>query len=455
MPVRYETEPLNLWSPLRRKLEVAPQSVAQAEQWVGLIRNFEKAGVSSTEIEWSSLLSFLQSRTGKKVTKETLLKVLSEELFWDLELVRQVNDDFTPSLNFQRLPEPPDELPVFIKDGIREQKHAEYRDRTFGLCINRHQECDLGLFGRHEYWTLSLPHGQRKFGFTAKYEEFGTIEEATKHAEKQLTQFKKRLAKEGFVGTTKSENEFESYHLPGGDNYTEWLLSMPNFPAAYWGPHFEYLNVVAHVRTTFRSNSKHQRILLIEEIQSDWNQSLRDIELDKADQEQLDNPPPENPYRNQWLETSLKAMLTLAARHQVSGIAWLPGKVHAQRFPWANAEGLDGTYDDVVRKAFAKLGKAWGLELQTTQIFPHENNLVLIKAESGTFAIYQKTPLKVVSSRLATLQEAEAIMAELQEQTEVVPILYMPEACRADIRNNGLPLLGSIGTRKQALVKFS
>jgi hypothetical protein len=77
MPVRYESKPLNLWSPLRRKLEVAPQSVAQAEQWVGLIRNFEKTGVSSTEIEWSSLLSFLQSRTGKKVTNETLLKVLS------------------------------------------------------------------------------------------------------------------------------------------------------------------------------------------------------------------------------------------------------------------------------------------------------------------------------------------------------------------------------------------
>ncbi len=447
MPVRYESEPLNLWSPLRRKLGGASQSIAQAEQWIGLIRNFEKSGVSSTEIEWSNLLSFLRAHPGQKIPKEKLLEVLSEELFWDLKLIRQVNDDFKPSLNFQRLPDPAEERPVFIKDGIREQKNAVYRDRTFGLCINRHQECDPGLFGRHEYWTLSLPHGQRKFGFTAKYEEFQTLEQATKHAEQQLSQFKKRLAEEGFVGTAKSENEFENYHLPGGDNYTEWLLSMPNFPATYWGPHFEYLNVVAHVRTTFRSNTDHQKILLLEEIQSDWNQSLRDIELGKAKQEVLDNPPPENPYRTHWLETSLRAMLTLAARHPVSGIAWLPGKVHAQRFPWANGEGLAGFYDDVVKKAISKIGKPWGLQLQTTLIFPHEDSLVLLRADNGTFAIYQKSPLKRIASRLPTLQEAESIVAELQEQTEEVPMLHLSEACKADIRENGLPFLGSIGRR--------
>lgn len=447
MPVRYESEPLNLWSPLRRKLEVVPQSTALAEQWIGLIRNFEKTGVSATEIEWSNLQVFLQAHLGQKITKKKLLEVLTEQLCWDLRLVRQVNDDFSPSLDFCRLPDREDVLPIFFRDGVREQKQTVFRDRTFGLCVNRHRECDAGLFGHHEYWTLSLPHGQRKFGFNAKYEEFETVQQATTHAEKLLVRFKKRLAQDGFVGTAKSENEFEKYHLPGGDNYTEWLICMPNFPATYWGPHFEYLNVVAHVRTTFRNNTDHQNILLLEEIQSDWNQGLREIELDKAKQELVDNPPPDNPYRLQWLETSLKAMLTLVARHPVSGVAWLPGKVHAQRFPWANAAGLTGFYDDVVRKVIAKLGKAWGLQLQTTKIFPHENNQVIIKADNGSFAIYQKSPLKVISSRLATKQEAGAIVAELAEQTEEIPMLLLTEACKADIRKNGLPLLGSIGRR--------
>ena len=447
MPVRYESEPLNLWSPLRRKLEAVPQSVAQAEQWIGQIRNFEKTGVSSTEIEWSHLLLYLQSCSGQKIPKNELLAALADEFVWDLRLVRQVNDDFTPSLNFYRLPEPSEELPIFVKDGIREQTYPVLRDRTFGLCVNRHRECDAGLFGHHQYWTLSLPHGQRKFGFTARNEEFETFEQATAHAEQLLVKFKNHLAKEGFVGTAKSENEFENYHLPGGDNYTEWLLSMPNFPGRYWGPHFEYPNVVAHVRTTFRSNTEHQQILLLEELQSDWNQSLRDIELGKAAQTVIDNPPPENPYRFHWLETALKAMLTLAARQPVSGIAWLPGQIHAKRFPWANAEGLEGFYDEVVPKAVAKLGKAWGLKLEKTLIFPHENSLVLLRADDGTFAIYQKSPLKRIASRLATFQEAEAIVAELEEQTEEVPMIQLSDACKADIRENGLPLLGSVGRR--------
>jgi len=447
MPIRYASEPLNLWSPLRRKLEAISQSAALGEQWIGLIRNLEKSGVSATEIEWSNLLYILQACRGQRVTKERLIRVLSKELFWDLSLVRQVNDDFSPSLDFHHLPEPTEKLPVFIKEGIREQMRTVYRDRTFGLCVNRHRECDAGLFGHHEYWTLSLPQGQRKFGFTARNVEFETLEQAMAHAKKLLAQFKQRLAQEGFVGTAKSENEFEKYHLPGGDNYTEWLLSMQNCPDTYEGPHFDYPNVVAHVRTTFRSNTDQEKVLLLEEIQSDWNQSLRDIELGKAEQEVLDNPPPNNPYRSQWLETSLKAMLTLAARQSVSGIAWLPGKVHAQRFPWANAEGLTGFYDEVVRKTVAKLGKAWGLQLVTTRIFPHESNLKILNASNGTYGILQNTPLKILARQLATLQAAEAIVAELEEQTEEVLMLPLPDAAKADIRKNGLPLLGSIGRR--------
>lgn len=447
MPIRYESEQINLWSSLRRKLEAFPQSVAQAEQWIGLIRNLAKAGVSSTEIECSNLLVYLQSYPGQNIPKNKLLAALDDAFVWDLRLVRQVNDDFSPSFNFYRLQEPAEDPPVFVKNGIRIQKYPVLRDRTFGLCVNRHRECDGGLFGNHQYWALSLPHGHRKFGFSACNDEFETFEQATAYAEKLLVQFTKHLAKNGFVGTAKSESKFEHYHLPGGDNYTEWLLSMPNFQESYCGPHFEYPNVVAHVRTTFRYNIDHQKILLLEEIQSDWNQNLRDIELGKVPEKDMDNPPPENPYRFQWLETALKAMLILAARNMASGIAWLPGKIHAKRFPWANAEGLEHFYDEVVPKAVAKLGKAWGLTLQRTLIFPHDNSLVLLRADNGTFAIYQRSPLKRIASRLATSQQAEAIVAELQEQTEEVLMIHLSDTCKKDLLENGLPLLGSIGRR--------
>lgn len=450
MAIRHQSEPLNLWSSLYRKLEAVTQPSASAEQWAGLIRNFEKSGVSTTEIEWSGLLHFLAFSPGVKFTKEQLIGEFSKRLCWDLSLVRQINDDYSPSLSFHRLPAPHEALPTLVKNGVREQKCTVYQDRSFGLCINRHRECDPGLFGSHEYWTLSLPRGQRKFGFgAAKIRKFQTAEHAKAHAETLLARFKERLVTEGIVGVAKNENEFERFHLPGGESYTEWLLCMPNFPKAYWGPHFNYPGVVAHVRTTFRLNTEHQKILLLEEIQSDWNQCLRELEL-KVSEESLEPPPPDNPYRYHWLETSLKGMLLLAARFGVAGIAWLPGKVHAQRFPWANAEGLAGFYDDVVTKSVSKIGKSWGLALGKTNIFPQENNLIILQSQDGSFAVYQKTPLKNVAEGVDSRHQAEAIVAELEEKTEQVPVLLLTNACIEDIRNNGLPMLGSIGRRLEA-----
>jgi hypothetical protein len=447
MPIRFESEPLNLWSPLLRKLNEIPQAKALAEQWIGLIQNFEKYGVSETEIEWTNLVELLNTARGQKLSKEVVIREITKSPWCQLSLVRQVNDDFEPSLNFYRLPDPRKAPPVQIKRGTREQQFSVFRDPTFGLCVNLHLECDRGLFGRHRYWTLVLPQGKKKFGFFEGSKEFETSRQAMTYARNLLSRFRQRLANEGFVGTTKSENEFENYHLPGGDNYTEWLVTLPNFPASYWGPHFDYPNVVAHVRTTCRSNTEHQKVLLLEEIQSDWNQSLRDVELGKAKNYLMDNPPPDNPYRHQWLETALKAMLTLAARQAVSGIAWLPGKVHAQRFPWANEQGLAGFYDDVVRKAVAKLGKSWNLRLQVTRVFPHENNLGIVQTNDGMFSIYQRTPRELIDSKISTKTHAESIVAELEERTEEVPMLILTEACKADIRANGLPALGSIGNR--------
>lgn len=447
MPIRYESEALNFWSPLCRALSSVAQTSAPAGQWLGLIRNIEKSGVSATEIEWSRLEHFLTTCPDQKINKEEVLAAFGETFCWDLSLVRQVNDDFSPKLSFYHLPEPREAPPVLIKNGVREQKRTVYRDRTFGLCVDRHRECDEGLFGLHEYWTLALPNGQRKFGFsTAKSRKFQTSEQALAHAEKLLARFTERLRKDGFVGVAKCENEFEGYHLPGGDAYTEWLLCMPKLPDSYWGPHFDYPNVVAHVRTTFRTNTAHEKILLLEEIQSDWNQRLRELERDVSE-EWVEPPPPDNPYRYHWLETSLKAMLLLATRHAVSGIAWLPGRVHAQRFPWANAEGLAGFYDDVVRKTVLKIAKSWKLRLTKTHLFPQENNLIITQSSDGNFAIYQKTPMKKIAERLATRQHAETIIAELEEKTEEVPVLRLSDACKEDIQANGLPLLGSIGRR--------
>ena len=120
--------------------------------------------------------------------------------------------------------------------------------------------------------------------------------------------------------------------LPGGEHYTEWLITAPNLPERYNNPHFDIENLVAHVWTTERTSVEitlpttgpsaptPRRVLLLEleEIQSDWCQELRDAELKNTPY--LDPRPP-NPYRYHWVDVALRMMLLLAAEKGFHGLA--------------------------------------------------------------------------------------------------------------------------------------
>jgi|TARA_R100000482_G_scaffold96580_1_gene40940 hypothetical protein len=119
-------------------------------------------------------------------------------------------------------------------------------------------------------------------------------------------------AAEGLGGTAYPDSpKFASYTLPGGENYREVLLTLPknrgvdveryeelkqkdiagklNDPDEvaefnqlmdsgsniYRGGHFDEPNVLAHMRLNDRIGPNDERILFIEEIQSDWHQKGR------------------------------------------------------------------------------------------------------------------------------------------------------------------------------------
>jgi hypothetical protein len=119
-------------------------------------------------------------------------------------------------------------------------------------------------------------------------------------------------AAEGLGGTAYPDSpKFASYTLPGGENYREVLLTLPknrgvdveryeelkqkdiagklNDPDEvaefnqlmdsgsniYRGGHFDEPNVLAHMRLNDRTGPNGERILFIEEIQSDWHQKGR------------------------------------------------------------------------------------------------------------------------------------------------------------------------------------
>ena len=73
---------------------------------------------------------------------------------------------------------------------------------------------------------------------------------------------------------TPSGNRYESYTLPGGENYRELLLTMPG-KNQYKSGHWDEPNVLAHVRFNDRTGPNGEKILHVEEVQSDLHQEGR------------------------------------------------------------------------------------------------------------------------------------------------------------------------------------
>jgi hypothetical protein len=425
MPEQYEISPIKLWSPLQRQLAACGQSKGSPQQWIGTIRNLQNKGVSSVEIEWSGVMPMLgeDSEAGSVFEKLVVLAASLEEKplhepvkqpssvvhvaeliaflavkpACELVLQRHITNEYVPQVRYEKLPRPAEIPPAVVQHGRREVRMLHYRDRTFGLCIWLHVEVDAGLFGRHRYWSLSVPHGRKKLAITPVGRRYTTGQEALAYGRALVGRMARRLSQEGFVGPTKGFNRFTRYSLPGGENYTEWLISAPNLSDRYWGEHFDLPNIVAHVRTTERASPQGARLLVMEEIQSDWNQALReairlrqcshptagdgDNVVDWDDDVEL---PPDNPYLNHWLDAALRMMLLLAAQRGFSGISWLPGNLHAERFPWANAEGLATFYDRIVPTAMEKLAKSWSAHVGVAQFATLSRNYRVQKMAGKT-----------------------------------------------------------------------
>jgi len=464
---KYELSTLKLWSPLQRYLAINGQPRGTPQQWINTIRNLQKKGVSSVEIEWSKIIPTLEEHPAPLLSIDEVIAFLTAQPPCELVLQRHITDDYAPLAHFQRQQRPAEVLANWFPHGRREARLLHYRDRSFGLCIWLHEEIDPGFFGRHIYWSLSVPGGRKGLVPRKLVRNFGTLHEAKEYGQALVTRMARRLANAGFIGRPKSANRFADYVLSGGEHYTEWLITAPNLPVQYWGPHFDLPNIVAHVRTTERATPEGDRLLVLEEIQSDWNQALRgaikdarehhptgaeDIELIAWDDDT--DRPPYNPYRNHWLVAALRMMLLLAANQGVAGIAWLPGKVHAERFPMGNADGLKMFYDHIVPKAVKKLAKSWGLQLSAAP-FPTVSlsRRFAVRRVTGVTGARRWRVLKLDSSQFVGSEFANHHQAEAFRRTKENPVLesvsalFIPDEMRADILKHGLPYLGAVGKR--------
>jgi hypothetical protein len=208
-----------------------------------------------------------------------------------------------------------------------------------------------------------------------------------------------------------SPTKFGQWQVPGGENYRELLLTLPvkedrvswiewaqsqgiregdvsmqvlqsrnapdnvvtsferhMFPAtrseeSYSSPHFDQPNVLAHIRFNERTDADGNRVLFLEEIQSDWHQAGRKrgynrlSDAERAELLQLAQGPmaeqtpeqrlrfrelkdredfaaPDAPFKatDEWAMLAFKRMVRWAAENGFERIAWTTGAQQADRY---------------------------------------------------------------------------------------------------------------------------
>lgn len=252
-----------------------------AKATVEMVRNIARSqDVKQEDVEWSGLMEWLDEQKGP-IAKADVLAFLKQNQVQVQEVVKGAGE-WNPTW---RATGPG----AYTMDLGREGGNIRIED--------------LGN-GRH---LLQTPGGTR--------ENFATLEEAQARGGEIAENIRASGA------STMNSTKFGRYQLPGGENYRELLLTLPNsrsnrpisfrewyeqthvghfssltpreinvlrgqfekegqnvhHPDNFLSSHFHEPNILAHVRFNERTDTEGKRVLFIEEIQSDWHQKGREL----------------------------------------------------------------------------------------------------------------------------------------------------------------------------------
>ena len=185
---------------------------------------------------------------------------------------------------------------------------------------------------------------------------------------------------------------YEEYSTPGGDNYRERLIKLGGdnqYQSSHWN---DVPNVLAHIRMKDRDAPNGDRLLHVEEIQSDWGQegrkrgfhdpqnpyevihrgtgqvvskhpsfdSMMESTQGKPNYQDFDyvnaatkkvSAAPYVQNTQHWTDLAMKHIMREAALGDYDGVIFTPGQVHADRYGMEDASGMKGYYDNIVPKS--------------------------------------------------------------------------------------------------------
>lgn len=307
-------------SALVENLEGVQQEKGSTQQWEGIVKNLTQKGVKQEELDYYDLPEWIKEQGDISVTKQEIINYIkANELHVDEVEKGELS---------------------YISD-LRKQ----YQDSVTKV---------------NDSWQ----------DVTAKAEERTELMDKRDELRKQLLKAETE---------NKPAVKYSKYQTPGGENYKELLITLPieeiqkrreknGIPAnGFKSSHFDEPNVVAHVRFNERSDKDGNKVLFIEELQSDWHQkgrkegyAIRNPTFKDAQQffgirneiwsqmadadkqayvEEMTSGEshvragvPDAPFKKSWTELSLKRMLRYAVDNGMDKIAWTTGEMQNARY---------------------------------------------------------------------------------------------------------------------------
>jgi hypothetical protein len=340
----------------------------------------------NTPVFNSKLKAVVEEKMGGAMEADALLAMLKNSGVKDEEIAWSGLGDLSGKVDKQTVLDTLADNAIEVEEVVKGGKKKPYRSLT------DEERAEYERLDRRDAAGLLTEQEQKRF------EELGKIESQ---------------AIDASSNEYKSQTKYGNWVAPGGENYKELLLTLPG-EQNYRGGHFDESNILAHVRFNERTDTQGNRVLFIEEIQSDWHQAGREQGYtNKKEQEDLfsrirkykvpenselwsmeileeadvpestaiewwnmrmkSNAVPDAPFKKNWHELAFKRMLRWAAENGFDKVAWTSGVQQVRRYENAMRQQVDridmvktgtDTYAIIAAKGKAKVSENRNLTAQ-------------------------------------------------------------------------------------------
>ncbi|MBK6727114.1 MAG: hypothetical protein IPG63_07610 [Xanthomonadales bacterium] len=297
------------------------------------------------------------------------------------------------------------------------------RDRSLGYSLER--RCWDDLFGPMEIWRAFDHRGDPVRTRAFPRGDYPNRTEAIRAAQRHAAKIYPKLSTRG---------RWSHHRLTGGARYREWLVTLPWYPPGYFSSHFEQRNVLLHVRCDARESPDGERVLFLQEIQSDWAQQARR----EARQGTLATPTP--PWCDEWPALALKLMLLHAVAQGFDALAWSTGEEQVRRWDGLGAPGLRELYDRTLPREAKRMLKPFGRDVEPIAFY-RPVNFTIEPTEDGYLVLDDTGEVRAECKQRQEV--AAAIPCGGLEDAVTKPGIRIDADLRGALRERGLCAWGN------------